>query len=439
MSRLRCSLAAAALVLAGAACGRDPRPDVLLIVLDAVRADHLGVYGYERPTSPTLDAFAREAVVYRTAIAPGTWTPPSHASMLTGLLPSSHGVGHVGETVGDGIYALDPGVETLAERMQGAGYRTAAFIGNGGYLSPVFGLAQGFETYRIKGLRSVDDLARVLAEWLERRRGRPVFALVNVIDAHEPYEPPPPYDRMFPGRLEHAPPRHPQDEQNARGWFPSPEEIAHYVGRYDGEIRHIDDRLGDVFAALRRSGRWDNALVIVTADHGELFGERNRLGHGGDPIYPLVRVPLIVKYPQRARVGTEAAPVSLADIPATVLATLGLPPLAPGQRPLWEQTGPAVAEHGSPRAFTRAAFGTDGLELVEVVRDGDRKLVLYDLARDPAETAPLDPTTHAAGPRLDAELRRVVASLPALRRGPVVYPRGDALLAERLRALGYLR
>ena len=430
---------ALAVALASAACGRDPRSDVLVFVLDAVRADHLGVYGYQRATSPTLDALARDAVVYQTAIAPGTWTPPSHASMLTGLLPSSHGVGHVGETIGGGIYSLDPAVETLAERMQEAGYRTAAFIGNGGYLSPVFGLAQGFETYRIQGLQSVDNLARVLVTWLESRRGRPVFVLVNVIDAHEPYEPPPPYDRMFPGHLERSPPRHPQDEFSARGTFPSPEEIANYEGRYDGEIRHVDDRLGDVWAALKRSGRYDNALVIVTADHGELFGERGRLGHGGDPIYPLVRVPLIVKYPGSARVGVEAAPVSLADIPATVLATLGLPPLAPGQRPLWERTGPAVAENPSANGVTRAAFGAGGFELVEVVREGARTLQLYDLNRDPAEQSPLDPTTHAAGSRLDADLSRVVASLPAPLRGPVVYPRGDALLAERLRALGYLR
>lgn len=428
-----------AVMLASAACGRDPRSDVLLFVLDTVRADHLGVYGYDRPTSPAIDAFARDAVVYWTAIAPGTWTPPSHASLLTGLLPSSHLVDYVDETVGGGIHALDSGIVTLAERMQAAGYRTAAFIGNEGYLAPVFGLAQGFETYRTRNLKSVDDLARVLISWLERRRGRPVFVLINVIDAHEPYEPPPPYDRMFPGHLERALPRHPQDALVAGGRSPSLEEIAHYVGRYDGEIRHVDDRLGDVLAALKRLGRYDDALVIVTADHGELFGERGRWGHGGDPTYPLVRVPLIVKYPRGGRVGVERAPVSLTDVPATVLATLGLPPLAPDQHPLWERTGPAVAERRLHNGVTRAAFAADGLELVEVVRDGVRTLRLYDLPRDPAELSPVDPSTLAGGARLAADLRHLVDSLPAPRPGPVVYPRADARLAERLRELGYLR
>jgi len=190
MSRraLRCLVLAVALL--GGACRRESRPDVFVIVLDTVRADHLGVYGYDRATSPSLDAFAREAVVYRTAIAPGTWTPPSHASLLTGLMPSTHGVGRADEAVGGGMRALDAAVETLPERLRAAGYRTAAFIGNGGYLSPLFGLNRGFEKYRIQGLESVDELTRVLIRWLERHAG-PAFVLVNVIDAHEPYEPPP--------------------------------------------------------------------------------------------------------------------------------------------------------------------------------------------------------------------------------------------------------
>ena len=433
---LRLIVVAAA--LASAACGRDPRPDVLVIVLDTVRADHLGIYGYERATSPTIDAFAREAVVYRTAIAPGTWTPPSHASLLTGLLPSTHAVGYAGEAVGGGIHALDPTVETLAERLRAAGYRTAAFIGNQGYLAPIFGLAQGFETYRTRNLGSVDDLTRVLIAWLERRE-RPAFVLVNVIDAHEPYEPPPPYDRMFPGYLERPLPQHPQDELQVRGRLPPPDEIAHYVGRYDGEIRHIDDRLGDVFAALKRLGRYDDALIIVTADHGELFGEHGRWGHGGDPTYPLVRVPLIVRYPRRARTGVEPSPVSLADVPATVLATLGLPPLDPVQHPMWERAAPAVSEQPGQSGVTRAAFAADGLELVEVVRDGVRALSLYDYQRDPAEQSPLDLATGGAGARLDTDLRGIVASLPGPRPGPIVYPRSDAKLAARLRSLGYLR
>jgi arylsulfatase A-like enzyme len=357
---------------------------------------------------------------------------------LTGLLPSTHGVDYATENVGGGVRALDPAVETLAERLRAAGYRTAAFLGNGGYLAPIFGLAHGFETYRIDELHSVDALTRAVVAWLERRHGQPTFVLLNVLDAHEPYEPPPPYDRMFPGYLDRPPPPHPQDAVGTAGRVPSPEEVAHYVGRYDGEIRHIDDRLADLFAALKRLGRYDDALIVITADHGELFGERGRWGHGGDPTYALVHVPLIVKYPRRARVGVEPAPVSLADVPATVLATLGLATLDSSQRPLWERTGPAVSERLLPNGVARAAYA-DGLELVEEVRDDARVQSVYDYTRDAGDPVPLDPATHAGGGRLAEALHRVVDSLPAPRPGPIVYPRADAKVAARLRQLGYLR
>jgi hypothetical protein len=129
----------AALALAavlGGGCGRDPRPDVLLIVLDTVRADHLSVYGYARDTTPALAELARDGVLYRNAIAPDTWTAPSHASLLTGLMPTERGVHSVTGNAGEGIYALAGTVPTLTQRLRAAGYRTTAFIGNGGYLHP---------------------------------------------------------------------------------------------------------------------------------------------------------------------------------------------------------------------------------------------------------------------------------------------------------------
>ena len=426
MSRRRPRWLGLVLLLAGAACGRDPRPDVFLIVLDTVRADHLGAYGYGRDTSPVLDALAREAVLYRTAIAAGTWTPPSHASLLTGLLPSVHGVERVDEGVGSGVHALNPEIDTLAERLQAAGWGTAAFVGNSGFLAPVFGLAQGFEKYRLHGLGSVDDLVPVVVGWLERQGDRPLFVFLNVIDAHAPYEPPAPYDRMFPGWLDPPPPPHPQEEIYAQGGAPTPAQIAHYVGRYDGEIRHVDDRLGELFAALRRLGRYDDALIVVTSDHGELFGEGGRWGHGGDPVLELVHVPLIVKYPQRSRVGVETQPVSLVDVPATILATLGMTPSA-GQRPLWEPSAPVIAERIFPGGAARLAVA-DGVVLSEMRRDGDASVVKRESARAPEDAD-----------RLLDDLHRLVDALPAPRPGPVVHPRADARLADRLRELGYLR
>jgi len=127
------------------ACGRDPRPDVVLVILDTVRADHLSPYGYDRETSPRLAELARDAVVYRNAIAPGTWTAPSHASLFTGLMPAAHGVHHGKTAAGQGVYALDPEAPTLTSRLREAGYRTAAFVGNEGFLDPAFGFARDFD------------------------------------------------------------------------------------------------------------------------------------------------------------------------------------------------------------------------------------------------------------------------------------------------------
>jgi arylsulfatase A-like enzyme len=375
-----------------AACGHDRRPDVVLIVLDTVRADHLSLYGYPRDTTPALAALARDAVVYRNAIAPDTWTASSHASLFTGVMPSVHGVRYVGaEHSEDGVHALGDGFPVLAERLAGAGWRTGAFIGNDGFLDPVFGLNRGFERYQHKGMLPAGNLIATVVPWLQRRQGRAVFLFMNVMDAHEPYAALPPYDRMFPGHADGVP------AKPVPGRAPDAVTTAHWISQYDGEIRYVDDRLGELFSALRAAGRYDGALIVVTADHGELFGEHGRWGHGGAPVRELVHVPLVVKYPGNVRRGVEEPPVSLVDVPSTILALLGLPPLAAEQRSLDAPRDTVVAEHLGPDGVTRAS---------------------YDAAGDE---------------RIDAA---TVAQPPL--QGPVVFPRADRRLAVRLRALGYV-
>ncbi|HZP41105.1 MAG TPA: sulfatase [Candidatus Binatia bacterium] len=420
---------AALVALAVLGCGRDRRPDVLLVVLDTVRADHLSTYGYARPTAPALDALAAEAVVHRRAVASGTWTPPSHASLFTGLMPSEHGVRYATGVPGEGVYALAPAVPTLAERLRAAGYRTAAFAGNHGFLDPVFGLARGFDEYRRDGLEHAGPLVDAAVAWLRHRRGRqPLFLFLNAMDAHAPYAPPPPYDAMFPATL---PPGVPPTSDPAKA--------AERMARYDGAIRYETDALARLFAAVRALGRWDDALVVVTADHGDLFGERGRWEHTGDPVWSLVHVPLLVKYPHGARRGVEERPVGLADVAPTILATLGLPPLPVARAPLWAPRGPAVAENVGPAGVTRAAYDEAGHALVETVGAQGRTRALFDLATDPAEERPRDPEGDPAGAQLAAELDAAVRALAAARPGPVVFPRADRKLAERLRSLGYLR
>jgi arylsulfatase A-like enzyme len=336
--------------------------------------------------------------VYRNAVAAGTWTGPSHASLLTGLLPSVHGVHYAGEDREKGIFTLDPAVPTLATHLGAHGYRTAAFVGNDSYLDPVFGMNRGFERYRHKGMRPAGKLVAAVREWLGRRRGRSVFLFLNVMDAHEPYEAPPPYDRLFPGRLERSVERHPGDRALTAGQLPDGAATAHYISQYDGELRYIDDRLDELFQELRALGRYDNALIVITSDHGELFGEHGHWGHGGEPVRELVHVPLIVKYPQNVRRGVEEKPVSLVDVAPTILATLGLPPLAAGQVTLEQRSTPVVAEDIASGRATRAVYHADGQE----------------------------------------HIGHVAAASP-LHQGPIVFPEADRRLARRLRALGYVQ
>src|SRR5262249_53185379 len=155
--------------------------------------------------------------------------------------------------------------------------------------------------------------------WLAHDSRRPAFVFMNILDAHEPYVAPPGYDRLFPGRLDHA--GNVNRDYLTTHQLPSPAVLAHCVSQYDGELRYMDDQLAAIFAELRREGRWENAMVIVTADHGELFGEHGLLGHGALPWDALVHVPLIIKYPHDARRGVVDQPVSLADVAPTVLAT----------------------------------------------------------------------------------------------------------------------
>jgi arylsulfatase A-like enzyme len=411
-----------------AGCRRlDGRPSVLLVVLDTVRADHLSLYGYPHRTSPTLDALGAEAMVYTQAIAPGTWTPPSHASLFTGLMPSEHRVGHLREGIGGGIRALDPGVPILAEAMAASGYRTAAYVANYGFLDPVFGLARGFEDYKRENLRPADRLATRVSGWIARDRPGPFFLFLNVMDAHGPHKAPPGYDRMF-GPADGLP-----AARAPAG--PDPVEAARRIAQYDGEIRWIDDQLARIFDALRRVGRWDETMIVVTSDHGELFGEDGRWGHGGDPIRPLVRVPLIVKYPHGTPRGRDDRPVSLASVPASVLAVAGEPPF-PGTEPaLAAAPGVAVSEYVLDDRSVRAVFAGDGRMLVERVgaAAGERRAFRV---RDGAEPVPLDDAAEAA--RLDAALAAYAAALEAPRPGPVVFPEADRALAEKLRQLGYI-
>ena len=274
-------------------------------------------------------------------------------------MPSSHGAYRTDEGL-NGVHGLDASIETLAERLRAAGYRTAAFVGNDAYLDPALGMNRGFERYQTENTRPASRLVWAAQHWLRRHGRRPSFLFLNVMDAHQPYRPPPPYDRLFPGKLDDVEP-YPTERIAATGRRPDEATMQHYVSQYDGELRYVDDRLDELFATYRQLGRWDDALVVVTSDHGELFDEHGALGHGGPPYHGLVRVPLLIKYPRAARRGVVREPVSLADVASTVLATVGLPLLPGNGPPLWERHGPVMAETMLPGdGVIRAVYDGSG-------------------------------------------------------------------------------
>jgi arylsulfatase A-like enzyme len=396
-----------------AACTRSPAPagpapaSFLLVTIDTLRADRLGCYGDREALTPRLDALAREGVVFDAAFSHSPLTLPSHATLFTGLLPPAHGVR------GNGTFALAPSVPTLAEQLKARGRPAAAFVG-GFPLSRRFGLARGFDDYddaldRAPGVhfefaeRRGAAVAAAARTWLLAHRG-PVFVWVHLFDPHAPYDPPPEF----------------------RGRDP-----------YRGEVAAADAALGallDVWDA-----RPEESVVVVSADHGEAFGEHGEESHSLFVYDTTLRVPLIVRArgiaPRRV-----AEPVGLVDVAATLLDLSGSPPTLPGTslRPLLEgrpfPARPLYAETLAPRLD----FGWSDLRSL---RDGGLKYIraprpeLYDVAADPGEARDLAAARPRDVARLEAALARLLDSAGEKETRRALEP--DA--AERLRALGYVQ
>jgi arylsulfatase A-like enzyme len=435
------SRAAALLLLLAAGChepGARSRSNVLLVTLDTTRADRLGVYGHARPTSPNLDALASEAIVFERAYSTSSWTLPAHASLFTGKYPASHGARHDPQgplVLADEIdvppsvraRGISPGERTLADVLASHGWATGAVVG-GPWLLRVFGLGAGFGFYDDQGMQ--DNLGRRATEITDRALAwlaetpEPFFLFLNYFDPHFPYLPPPAFARRF------LPP----------GVRPDPHALRQAPSLYDAEIRYTDEELGRVFRWLRQQGLWERTLVVVTADHGELLGERGDWGHERWLWEPLVRVPLLVKPAGPSRPGRrETEPASLVDVLPLVLRELGLaapdgvqgePPPA-SRRELLAEVNPIGTE--SDTGNWRARWSGSTKFLTSTL--GDRQL--FDLAADPGETRNLAARDPAGAEREERALEQAFAALPAppADAGPLPV---SAETVELLRGLGYL-
>lgn len=302
------------------------RPNLVLAIVDTVRADHLSAYGYRRPTSPNLARLASRGLLFRNSFSASTWTLPSTASLMTGLYPDQHGVRRLPQV-------LPPEANTLAERLRALGYRTAAFT-DGGFVDPQWGFAQGFDRYdSTRGQAwSPKDVKRVVepaSRWLAERSAEakvgetaPFFLLIHTYEAHQPYLnregladpflPPGPKPRdeaywiHFPARLEGP-------------------ELARAIALYDGEIRRADRHLARLWRLLEQKEFADRTAILVTSDHGEELMDHGNMEHGMGKLYDEnINVPLILKLPDGAR-GQVTSPVSGVDVMPTFLDLAGTP------------------------------------------------------------------------------------------------------------------
>lgn len=466
------ALAAAAVLLLPACRERAPSsspessPDVLLISIDSLRPDHLGAYGYPRPTSPTIDRLASEGIRFAQAVSSSSWTLPAHAALFTGLEEQAHGL------MSNGL-RLSADQQTLAERFRELGYRTLGLFA-GPYLHPTFGLDQGFETYLdcTTGLAAASSAEEVRAaaaaiagptqvgptggRTVEQLRQalagpdpRPAFVFLHLWDVHYDYAPPPPWDRAFDDGYDGATDfsRHMSNPAIHAG-MPA-EDRRRLVALYDGEIGWTDSIVAELLAlhAERRPGR--ERLIVLLSDHGDELFEHGGKGHQRTLFDEVVRIPLIFHWPGRLDPGRVLAEqVGILDVLPTTLALVGaaVPPESVHGRSL------VPLLMGEPLAERPALLWlrADPARPLVALRSASRKLIyahapelpaLYDLVRDPGEMDPRRAASELERAGASELRRRVAEAARYLELHPERRPVGaepEGALAEELLALGYL-
>jgi arylsulfatase A-like enzyme len=409
---------------------------VVLVSIDTLRRDHVGSYGYARPTTPRLDALAREGVFCEDAVSSSSWTLPAHLSMLTSVDPGAHGGV-------DMSHGFNRHVPTLPALLRQAGFATHAITSHL-YVSSVYGLDDGFDRLDFHQDRRATDVANRAMDALDRIGDRPFFLFLHFYDPHWHYEPPEstrkifetPYSGTITGRL--------QDFSRRDRGAVSPADLAHLLALYDGEIRYVDDELGRVLDHLRTRGMDAGTLVFVTSDHGEEFLEHGSWEHQKTLYEEVVRIPLFFRGPAVAP-RREPAMVSLLDVAPTVLAWAGAP--IPGDmqgRNLLARVGDRDAygetDHttdGTGKLFLRAApKGWKAILSLDRQAGTVRGEEWYDLSADPGESRRVLPPPTVADPLRKRALERWKA---ARRRGagaPAIILSPEQ--RERLRALGYV-
>lgn len=341
--------------------------NVILISIDTCRADHLGCYGYKRPTTPNIDALAKEGIVFENVFTPVPMTLPAHCSMLTGTIPPYHGVHDNFD------FQLGKSNITLAEILKQKGLTTDGIIA-ASILDSQFGIAKGFDTYNDRfdsslklsdriSERKTDEVTRHALNWLDEHKAKPFFLFLHYYDPHSPYKPPQPFAAKFSDHL------------------------------YAGEIAYVDDCIGKVIQKLKSLALYDSTLLIVTSDHGEMLNEHGEDQHGYFIYQSAIKVPLVLKLPGRHKSKRIAEPAGLIDIVPTVCALLktDVPPQAQG-RNLCDFSSLNKERYFYCESFYPTKYKANGL--LGIIANNFKYIQttrpeLYDIVKDPQESANL--------------------------------------------------
>lgn len=461
------------------------KPNVVLITMDTVRADHLSLYGYGRNTTPKLKEFSKETTLYTRAFASSDLTLSTHASIFTGLYARQHGAHHsknlhVRQPLSDSLL-------TLAEILSGKGYLTMGVVANRGFLSYSFNLHQGFHYYDVRVpvhffhvsnnfyiMRAICDFLVPFSKYSKtdyyvinynaKEINQKVFTLldnvkedripfllfINYMDAHWPYVPPPPYDTLYPGK----------DatfntdyytllvrEVMKLGHKISENDQNHLISQYDGGITFMDFQIGKLIDRLKELGLYDNSIIIITSDHGEAFGERNLVNHGVSVYQDQVHIPLIIRYPNtnKGRIVNEL--VSSVNLLPTILDTLGYDISEDFERKSLLKSEPNSSESVVSESYTAGQMLQlpKGFNFVErALFSGVYKFIsstagkreLYDLSKDPDEKKNLYSIDDAKSRELEEKMNQWLKT--TTKDEYDVPPKLNKGALDRLRALGYM-
>lgn len=452
-----------AALAAGGCSGRGAPPNCLILMVDTLRPDHMGCYGYFRDTSPAMDRLAGEGALFENAFSTTSWTLPAHAALFTSLFDTVH------STILDGK-PLNEKRLTLAEVLKGQGFRTAGFY-TGPYLSYFFGLSQGFDTYENCASEKTDDwlsngdgflkahrlshkditsprlLDRAL-RWMEENRQQPFFLFLHFFDVHYDYIPPPPFDKKFDP--------HYKGKMDGKNYYfkkaihkkMNPRDLDHIKALYDGEIAFVDLHIGRLLQKMEEWNILNRTLIVLLGDHGEEFFEHGGKGHRQSLYDEVIRIPLIFRLPsvlpQKTRV---SSPVRIIDVMPTVLEILRapLPDEAMGAsllNSMMEGTGPDLPIFAELHLWNTRLY-TFRTPKSKVILDWDRdRCVIFDLQRDPEEGHPASPFRSLQGQAMVENLYHWIRHTEDLSSRLPRSEEKEAILPEsvknQLKALGYI-